>query len=377
VSGVFGLDVQHSRVVITLLEGDREQAFVQPIGDGTRLLVPAAYQDPDLFGSQAAEAALRGLAPNRARLAEHLSGWRCDPLQPPFLRGLYRRLSAYLGQTAPIHRNGYHICVAAEPAAVPDGSFAAAGLTSVSTVHPSDALVCRWLTEPGTGAHTGELVAVGCGQTWTDIGHYRLQHRESGPALCRDRVRRVPTGIDTVGQELARRVLERAGESVHPASLLPMLDGIVEFGAMLRAEPPGTEVEWTGPLADRMFAPLRLSRSELDRWPQVRGMVQAITAEIAVASGEAPLILVGGFGGVWPFVADALAGRGTVWQSQSPAEDLAAGAAWWPALQSRFSTGSKTLDPLAPGNPTRELTDWARPTDIEIAREEAPPWLRP
>jgi hypothetical protein len=381
-SGVVGIDIQHTRAAIVLLEGVGADLVAQPIGDGTRLLIPAASGPPPLWGSSSAEAALQRLSAVQADLVDHLLDWRCDPLDTSFLRGIRDRLSAYLGQTDPTHRHGYHACFAIEGPSR-DGQAlqilrercTAAGLTSNSTVSSTDALVCRWVTQPGSAAHSpAAIVAVSCGETWTDITSYRIHRRDPGIKITSETTRRVHFGSDAVCTELARMVLDRSHEAVRPKSLLPILDGVLEFGATLGTQSADQDAEWNGPLADRMFAPLRLSRSDMARWSQVRATVDAVAAEVDRAAAVEPLILIGGIGAIWPFIADALSSRGRVWQSQNPSEDIATGAAWWPRLRNHFTANHSEHHNGTPELPRPNPAPDEPPTETELG--QIPPWER-
>lgn len=390
-SGVFGIDVQRTRAAIVLLEGTDVNLIAQPIGDGTRLLIPTASGPPPLWGSSAAEAVFHRLAADRADLADHLLDWCCDPLNTSFLRGIRDRLSAYLGQTDPTHRHGYHACFAVDS---PSCSGLApevlrercieAGLTSNSTVCPTDALVCCWVTQPGSAAQPSEtIVAVSCGETWTDVNSYRIHRADLGVKITSETARRVEFGSSAVCAEFAAMVLDRSPEAVRPGSLLAILDGVLEFGATLRTQPADRDTEWNGPLADRMFAPLRLSRSDMARWPQVRATIDAVVAEVDRAAVVDPLILVGGIGAIWPFIADALTSRGRVWQSQNPADDIATGAAWWPRLRNHFAVNcpgdqTPTLELASTSPVPEEPTTETEPVDVSypLDMEQIPPWQR-
>ena len=94
-------------------------------------------------------------------------------------------------------------------------------------------------------------------------------------------------------------------------------------------------VEWDGPLAERMFETLRLSREECREWPEVTALTDVLPSVIrqavaAVSANERlDLIVVGGAGASWPFAADCAEALGTVWKSGFPPEDVARGAACW------------------------------------------------
>lgn len=146
------------------------------------------------------------------------------------------------------------------------------------------------------------------------------------------------------------------------------------------------------PLSERMFTPLRVTRDYLGGQPAIARVAAEVRegAERALARGGAgrPVaILVGGPGAVWPFIPDAVASFGPVWQSGEPEADLAAGAAWWVNLRPAFgpSPAFQLTDPVDRGIlPAREeLPAYAeRPTLLDIPdlvspdADEIPPWER-
>ncbi|MFD4722312.1 hypothetical protein ACFWOY_23280 [Streptomyces sp. NPDC058423] len=403
-TGVIGLDLQHSRSMVVLREGEGVRTVLAPVGDGIRYAVPNACDDQGRWGSAAAEASLVSCGdPGSAPAAADLLCWRRSPWSEQFLRGLHGRLSGYLGQVAPTPRNGYQVVVSAlTSSTASDGApppadlrkrCAAAGLTDVATVDPTDALLCRWLTEPDPGGTPWEaspaVVAVVCGETWTSAAAYRI---EGGRVICaRTYAETVATGTGTWCTELALQVLARCRPGVPTTAVLALLDGVGEFATGLRATDADRALEWSGPLADRMYAPLRLTRRELLARQEVRAasgtiaalVSRAVTA-LAVDGREAgrPLILVGGCGASWPFLGDALSPLGTVRQSSAPSRDLAAGAAWWPLLRTRFDTTRPTAA-KRPGASTgipssRSPERRTEPTHTRTpGHDDVPPWLRP
>jgi hypothetical protein len=386
VSGVVGLDPQPTRTCIALVEGGGDSratgAAGGPIGDGRRLLVPNACGPDGSWGSQAAEESLRRLDVTGVGLADHLVDWCIDPLDTPFLRGVHDRLFGYLGRTSPTNAHGYHVCLA-----VPTGvdwtalsrRAASAGLTSTSPLRPAEALVYRWLTEPGTSPPPdGVVVAVACGEAATSAAAFHVDGLQSPKRVAILASGDRPVGSWPVSAAVARRVLERCREGVPAASLLGLLDGGFEFAAMLRSQPRNRDVTWDGPLTDRMFAPLRLSGEAIAAWPEAAALAAAI-AELAnsvvIDEDVEPLVLVGGLGAVWPFVADALRDIGPVWQSPDPAVDVAIGAAWSQWLLADLVATDEDMARLEAGvlEPPHEVEP-AHPAPDAPA--DVPPWLR-
>jgi hypothetical protein len=392
VSGAIGIDPQWSRTSIGLIEGDT--GVGRPIGDGRRGLVPNACGE--FWGSRAAEDALRAarIEPGPdgddgdldVDLGRQLFGWRTDPLGEPFLRGLHDRLYAYLGHTEPTNRAGYHAHLVTGPAEDATEELlrrcAAVGLTSVTAVRPTDALVHRWLADPGAEfPYTGTVLAVACGETWTAATAYRVDRSPAGEWIDAVATGWRPVGASPAIARLARTVLDRCREGVPALSLLALLDGVLEFGPALADAPAGQDVVWDGPLTDRMYAPLRLGRAAVAAWPEVARTGEAVSELARTVLAETRpgrvLVLAGGIGAVWPVPTDRLAEFGPVWRSQEPAHDLALGAALSGRRQLGLELAAAVDRPaVAPTEPAAapELLDLppadrADPTDV-------PPWLR-
>jgi hypothetical protein len=154
--------------------------------------------------------------------------------------------------------------------------------------------------------------------------------------------------------EMARDAIGHCRPGFPARALLGLLDGVDEFAAMVRASRDDTWVEWAGPLSQHMFEPLRASRPELARRATVTDFTRPVASAVHAAleqAGRRVTVLVGGPGAAWPFVADALAGIGTVWQSGDPTLDLAYGACWWDVYQRSFRRG--TVDGPVPESEPR------------------------
>ncbi|GIH29433.1 hypothetical protein Aph01nite_77430 [Acrocarpospora phusangensis] len=283
-TAAIGVDPQRSRSSIVLRESSGLGTQISVVGDGRRRLIPNAW------GGGATE----------------------DPWDPEFLRGIRGRLSQYLGVDA-----GYRITLAVPLEKRVLEVCAAAGLTGVGCVDPADALLCRWLSEPVDGAWRGRVSVAVVGETRTWLASYQVNADQSQVRRLPG-ARSVPYGSGAWCAELRRMVLDRCGEgAVDPVAVL---DGVYEFGAALDPVQP---TQWRGPLAERMFTPLRLSRAEMLAWPSVR----EVTGALRELEGQ---VVVGGVGAIWPFYDRA-------WRSDAPEHDLAVGAAWWPELAPYFS----------------------------------------
>jgi hypothetical protein len=294
-TGVIGIDVQATRTAVTLLEPASRGIASAPVGDGRRWLIPHAAAG-GLWGSVAAEHVLGDRA---AAIAEAfpqvpddlLLAWLVSPWSPEFLGGVRRRLDDYLGQTQPGPRR-HQIVLATDPdsdyspgagrpaSADPARSCAAAGLAGVTVISPADALACRWLAEtawsPEPGRPSATLLVVVCGEAATLLRRYDLARPAAGGGPATALLRPGPAGRVSGGSAgwvtgIARDVLSRCRPGVPAPALLALLDGVTELGAMTRARGAAAEVEWTGALAEHLFAPLLTSGAELARRPAAPG----------------------------------------------------------------------------------------------------------
>ena len=404
VVGVVGIDPQHLRTTVVLREGDGPAARPAPVGDGVRRSVPNAADTDGRWGSEAAAHRLAGIRPTDADT--ELYGWRCEAWYPEFRAGLHRRLTRYLGEVPPVPLHGYHTCVVLPPS----GPGAAdACWPGAETVGPTDALLCRWLTG-GPGARS--IVATAVGDNWSLTGAYRLKDTADGPRITRVGTLRRADGTGTWRSALLRRVLDRCPPTVLGPLALAVLDGVEEFATGLRLGDPDRQVTWAGPLADILYTPLTLTPRQFiagaETGPAVAGLtlaVQRALRDLDAVDGdaEAPLIVVGGPGAVWP-LRSALSPRlGTLWQSTDPVLDLACGASWWPSLRGWFlgesdgrvpavSTASGGGEPNGVGGPgapdsPKSLSGPDEPADPGSPAgtappetspyDELPPWQRP
>ncbi|MEU5531734.1 hypothetical protein [Streptomyces sp. NPDC020362] len=368
-TGVLGIDLQYARSVVALREGRPGAARLSLLGDGRRTLIPNARAD-DAWGSAAAEQLL-GDGP---ATAERLLAWRSDPWSEGFLRGMHRRTARYLGLAGTTPALGCHTVVCTGPGTPADAEQRCeeSGLGRPSRIGAADALVCRWLAESdAVPSERATVLAVVCGERWTVLAPYQVANADGQPLLDRraaDAVHAAGAGAwtDLVAQE----VLARCDPGTPAHELLALLDAALECAGLLDAE---AVVPWYGPLADRMFTPLALHRDELAGRPEVAGTVSEVQALAEGAAPQAQLVLLGGVGGVWPYLRDALARLAPVWRSPAPAADLAAGAAYWPEFRGRLPTAAPNTAP-APGDPSHAST----PSDGPAARgpDDLPPWER-
>ncbi len=362
--GSIGIDIQGSRAAVCLMEWSGGLVRQGPVGDGRRMLVPVAPTATS-WGSPAAEAVLSAL-PASTRLADSLYAWRQDAWNAEFLAGLQRRLLAFLGQPQLASARSHQVCVCADLVLTGDWATAAglldeAGLPGTEPVRPADALLCRWLSERRRSRGRGRWWLSPSGENATMVSTYAV---DADPALA---VRpagesRVDAGCGPWVVEFAADALRLCRPGVPARALLSLLDGMDEFAAVLRVAPADMPVEWAGPLSPFMFDPVRASRRELAGRPAVTGFTRPVASAVRAAlSGVAgrATVLGGGPGAAWPFVADALDGVGTVWQSGDPMLDLAYGVCWWEPC--RLSFPRRRHCPAAPGGPPRRSRSPADP----------------
>ncbi|MGW1165657.1 hypothetical protein [Streptomyces sp. NPDC002550] len=353
VVGVIGVDPQHLRTTVVLREGDGPAARLAPVGDGVRRSVPNAADADGRWGSEAAAQRLAGARPTDADT--ELYGWRCDAWSPEFRAGLHRRLTRYLGEVPPVPLHGYRTCVAVPPSGPAEADEC---WPEAEPVGPTDALLCRWLAG---GPVARAVVAVAVGDTWSLTGAYRLEDTADGPRVTRAGTLRRADGTGTWRSALLRRVLDRCPPAALGPLVLAVLDGVEDFATGLRLGDPDRQVTWAGPLADILYTPLKLTPRQFmagpETGPAVAGLtlaVQSAVRDLGAGAGdaEAPLIVLGGPGAVWPLRLVLSPRLGILWQSTDPCLDLACGASWWPSLRGRFrgrSDGSGQAGPAAGG----------------------------
>lgn len=353
----FGIDYGRTLSIVSLRDGKGPRARTRLVGDGFRASIPHAtsapsspptLEDPLLWGSRALEAKARGGA---LRPEENLAGlWLERPGAMLFWQGMMQRLTAYVGRVKPLPSNGYDTIIALPSESIEDTSVQLsdlcreAGFEGVTIVPSPHALLCRWMMEVvvmpwGEGAQT--VASVSVGDDSISVCAYRVTMR--GPNMpqitASSRCFSIPEcGSARWGHRLLQEVANRWREMPEIGDEMALRDAANEFGARLSRARQDEQVEWDGPLAERMFENLRLSRRECREWPEVGPLVQELptllhqTAHAVNESGRLDLVLVGGVGAMWPFAAEVAASEFRMWQSGFPLEDVARGAAFWPEV---------------------------------------------
>src|ERR1700722_11329231 len=266
-TGAIGIDVQESRTALALLEASAYSVGTASVGDGVRTLVPHAYTE-GAWGSRAAQAVLASSATGPdTNLADLPGGWLRDPWDEEFLRGIRQRLDQYTGRM-PLNPRTYQVALCLDPEpAVSSASVVrrceSAGLPDVQLVSPADALVCRWMSQAvAAPPQSAVILAVACGEAATSLRCYVLQRLGPAPVLNGEAHATIGLGSGGLTTAVARDVLARCRPGVPATALLALLDGAQELGAALRAQRSG-EVQWAGPLAEYLFAPLTVTAEEL------------------------------------------------------------------------------------------------------------------
>lgn len=370
----FGIDYQQTLSVLFLREEAPGQPRLRNVGDGVRQIVPN-WATSTHWGSRA----LVELGPTEGRLdAARLI---VPTTGTAFWQGLRRHLAAFLGQTAttPPFDDALIVSLSGDDSAATTAWCRAAGFTQVTCIAATDALLARWLAEPWAGRGGEDILAaaladgkerlivtIAAGDAATRVAAYHLCWPD------RDRLEVSPTSPPVAVADLGYLTWEREFlqelDGYLPGGLpqgmaLALRDTALEFGARLRRVNPSMPLHYSGPFHDRLLKPLQLSLDACRQsWPVVTqsasGIQQTVQQMLAtVAPGQRPaLCLVGGIGAAWPFLPAALAPGYAVWQSDSPADDLACGAAHWLTVGPSFrhttpgapSAAQRLLPPPAP-----------------------------
>lgn len=342
----FGIDHGRGHTAIFLREGRGAHARLRSVGDGSRQLIPNAVAAGGLWGSRAA---LASEPHGGGAVVKDLRDDEAGTLG--FWRGVAGRLYAYLGRVRPSLANGYQVVVA-----LPAGDFHAraravrsaceqSGLDDVSVIPSTHALLSRWLVEASTeaaaGLRTVAVVAAGDGET--DVAAYAVRGDggaspnvvASSSAVCVAGAGHAAWAARVVA--LARSRLRESDASPRAGLDFLLNESALRFGSLLSRAKEGEEVAWSDAFSGRLYSPLRLTRAEMRKWPEVARLYDELPdaiRRVALEVGKKAtpgVVLIGGVGAVWPFPAEA--GRGLargVWRSVAPAEDVARGAAWWP-----------------------------------------------
>jgi hypothetical protein len=408
---VIGIDYQQTQSEICLREGSAITYRLDSVGDGLRHLIPHAVFQDGTWGSQAM------LRPQSGRITgagSSRKGPWLDEAAAILWQGIHNRLYHYLGRMNPGPENGYQVVVGIqavdheESAAAVKRLCSAARLSETTVIRATHALLCRWMAEDSSSPnHHPTVVAVALGDSTITVTAYRVRmNQTSYPSVIGVSPTIHLSGIGHL-QWLTKiinlievRFRERFVEAPPPGYDLNMRDAVLRFAAQLSRAAPDQQVEWTGLFREKLYAPFRLARKECAEWPEVTAFEQSLSSAIIEVTGEVgrkpepDVILLGGVGALWPFARDFTArSRALVCQSENPLEDVAHGAAWWPAVgeESAEALGIVTQSAgglLFPtGNDEQEiLGSIEEPAADEVSTDEpceevseteiVPPWER-
>jgi hypothetical protein len=353
-----GIDFQRTLTSLHLREGQGIAARFRAMGDGRGAQIPNAVAMAATTGGGTTATAWGSAALSHPR-AERLCGsdtlapapWTDEPQAVEFLRCVGASVRTYLGGLEPIPRNGYQVVLTAQGIGLNDLGrvqqiVLAAGLSEALCIPACDALVARWLMEPASSVHTAgpgqrTVVAVTIGDVCTQVAAYTIRPG-SEPWPAPPRVDALPGTISiTAGHawwaaELLKAVESRVPEGADHDDDASLHVAALEFAVRLTSANGGV-LRWTGALSDRMYEPLELTVADCwARWPEAMELRRSLGRAVGeVSRRSAPqgphLVLLGGIGAAWPFARDALrAADWATWESGSPHDDLARGAAAWP-----------------------------------------------
>jgi hypothetical protein len=377
----FGIDHQPGVTFVALREGGQQTARVALVGDGARSMIPNTASPQGHWGSSALGQA-GAYSPTGTRGA-----WIDDPGASLFWKGLYTRLSAYLGRMAPIRANGYRLAIALQGDDYSADAHAvtvltrAAGFDDVVLLPSTYALLCRWLASTGVHEHRPRtVITLAVGEVATLVGGFQLEWSLRGLPTVRAASfpKSVPeTGYRTWNRRLIELVCERLKEA--PPQGYPKLlqDAALRYAVRLSQAGADKTVPWRETLEEQLYAPLSLSYAQCASWPECLALAQALpdaarAALTTLGSSTADLIVVGGIGAVWPFVERTAAVLGQVWRSSAAGDDVAVGASWCGEL-CEYASGALITGPVAHENPAEQTPVSVLP---EPPRAFRPPWER-
>lgn len=393
-----GIDYQQTLSVLCLREGQGAVSHLRSVGDGLRHLIPNAALDEERWGSRA----LLSSAADGLRQGDPTcpGPWLDEVGSPIFWRGIAQRLYTYLSRVKPTRQHGFDVvtCLISadhQAAAQQVKQFCQeAALNDVMFIPATDALLCRWLNEhPNLPSEESVVTVAAIGDTATQVAAYRIQQSTLQPRVQSSSAPQcLPIGHATWMSRLLIQVHAQLSEPLSAGYDLALRDAALEYLKHLGRIGTTEELEWKGLLRERMYAPLRLSQQDCRSWPEAIEFLRALPIALRAAlsqmsSANAPdMIVLGGIGALWPFVAEAAAEVGPLWRSAIPQEDLARGAACWSEASSHSHSFLGTQAGLLPtrSESVAALPDhitWDEAEGEAIEGEESssdliPPWKR-
>jgi hypothetical protein len=388
-----GIDHQRTLSIICLREGPLPFAKRRSVGDGLRHIIPNIAQDEQLWGSQALTN--QNVGSMWSKLFTE-STWSTDDEARFFWRGLSKRLYTFLGQMTPTINNGFRtiVCLPATNYQVETEQVLSlckqVDLSDTTIIPAIDTVLCRWLAERPLLQGRCTIVAVMVGDTSVDVRAYRL-NTPGRPypyfASASQIVSIEKTGLAWWADKLLSLIAERMDEGLPARLLLGLHDAAVEFGVYLSRAQPSQLISWTGPLQGRLFTPLQVTRNECASWTEVTSLTSRLPAIIRdvtqrVSDANRPdILLIGGIGALWPFPRDAMLetlGAENIWQSATPYEDGAWGAACWPEIGEPYQEVLELKYEILPPAPISQsilpFNTQRNRMSANIPADELPPW---
>lgn len=390
-----GVDYQQTLLSICLREGSYQNACFRFIGDGIQTLIPnVIYQDAQnqLWGSKA-------LRNKEFSWLTKVSA--CEGLSYPNLdiwNHIYCHLYNFLGRVTPRPENNYQLVVAPQ---VENHSQVAkniervcltAGFKSPTIIYTPAAILSRWVAEHAISQIDEKkiVVVVAVGDISAIVGAYELypNTQQSSPPFyltnASPQIHISNTGLAYWNAKLLSIVSTKLKNSITPEYNLGMRDAALEFGRYLGKVDRHQLLDWNGPLKQKMYASLDITRKQCEIWPEVYNFTLCLPTAIeqalsAIDSKQPDFILVGGAGAIYPFAKDIAIKFGQVWQSSNPEQDVAQGAACWPSVGSSWNNLLKQKETALPQNqklPEKPSAPSNQTSTFQPKSKLIPPWQR-
>ena len=348
-----GIDYQQTCSVICISENDGTRTSIRSIGDGQRSLIPHIVVDEHHWGSNTLVSSATPVFSGLNTLNE--GPWLDENGDQRFWKGIYQRLYRYLGRVEPESARGYQIVLGLnareyEQASQHLLSFSRrAGFRSITLIPSVDALLCRWIIEQGKqGKQQRTLAVVDIGDTSLKIRAYVLNYdgfRLPIIAAASQILSLEHTGQAWWVKNLLSHMQGYTNETSPPGHEIVLRDAAIELGIQLSQSRPEQPIPWINPFPGQgVKRSLAISRYTCASWPEVTiltqlpDMLQSALTDLS-SPNQPTTLLLGGVGALWPFARDVLSKRKGVpplWQSSTSQEDVARGAASWPAVWASY-----------------------------------------
>lgn len=316
------LGIEHRPTVIAA--AIREGTFApRLLDDGQRTLIPNVTSGSD-WGSIAA--------------SDIRSGWNGTtrvPTADKLWNDLHRRMVRYLGGYEPGSRE--ITTVAASATDSPSAIIVAGSLLKVDQVISfSEAAIASWLSRQLTS--DSQLRRVGVltiGDTSAEaatvdvrVGPRPLLVEARGTSSCEG------VGASFVTKQILDEIGGHASEGSQLTTPVAMWQSAMEMGDRLRRAPGNRSVAWTGPLQERLVAPMEITKEDFYAWPAVIRLHHWLHGSVRTMflNYRPEVVIVSGQGASWPIAPDVFSGLPNPAIPTDPSTDLAVGASYWPTL---------------------------------------------